>query len=104
MRINRNRRRSARPVFSSVNSSRRRAMARRRMLNSKRRNLIYDTEQERWGENPQLLIPLDYDEKVCYNYDTNPYRTDWGNNHSTCSPSCYILPYWFGRYYGLIEE
>ena len=76
----------------------------KRMLNSKRRNLVYDTEQERWGENPQLLIPLDYDEKICYNYDTNPYRTDWGNNYSTCSPSCYLLPYWFGRYYGLIEE
>ena len=39
MRINRNRRRSARPVFSSVNSSRRRAMARRRMLNSNRQRL-----------------------------------------------------------------
>lgn len=39
MRINRNRRRSARPVFSSVNSSRRRALARRRMLNSNRQRL-----------------------------------------------------------------
>lgn len=39
MRINRNRRRSARPVFSSVNSSRRRAMARRRLLNSNRQRL-----------------------------------------------------------------
>ncbi|MBQ9850129.1 MAG: hypothetical protein IJO36_05475 [Clostridia bacterium] len=76
----------------------------KRMLNSKRRNLVYDTEQERWGEDPQLLIPLDFDEKICYNYDTNPYRTDWGNGTSTCSPSCYLLPYWFGRYYGLIEE
>ena len=76
----------------------------RRALNSKRRNLVYDTEQERWGENPQLVTPLDYDEKICYNYDTNPYRTDWGNGTSTCSPSCYILPYWFGRYFGLIEE
>ena len=76
----------------------------RRMLNSKRRNLVYDTEQEHWGEDPQLLIPLDFDEKICYNYDTNPYRTDWGNGTSTCSPSCYLLPYWFGRYFGLIEE
>ena len=39
MRINRNRRRSARPVFRSVNSSRRRAMTRRRMLNSNRQRL-----------------------------------------------------------------
>ena len=76
----------------------------RRVLNSKRRNLVYDTEQARWGEDPQLFYPLDYDEKVCYNYDTNPYRTNWGNGRSTCSPSCYLLPYWFGRYYGLIEE
>lgn len=76
----------------------------RRMLNSKRRNLVYDTEQERWGEAPQLIAPLDYDEKNCYNYDTNPFETDWGNGDSTCSPSCYLLPYWFGRYYGLIEE
>ena len=76
----------------------------RRMINSNRRNLVYDTEQERWGEDPQLLSPLDYDEKCCYNYDTNPFRTNWGNRSSTCSPSCYLLPYWFGRYYGLIEE
>lgn len=76
----------------------------KRILNSKRRNLVYDTEQERWGEAPQLLVPLDYDEKVCYNYDTNPYETDWGNGHSTSSPSSYLLPYWLGRYYGLIEE
>ncbi|MBR2868727.1 MAG: hypothetical protein IKB88_06670 [Clostridia bacterium] len=74
------------------------------ILNSNRRNLVYDTEQERWGEVPQLLFPLDYDEKSCYNYDTNPFETNWGNNSSTCSPSCYLLPYWFGRYYGLIEE
>lgn len=76
----------------------------KRILNSKRRNLVYDTEQERWGEAPQLIVPLDYDEKVCYNYDTNPYETDWSNGHSTSSPSSYLLPYWLGRYYGLIEE
>lgn len=39
MRINRNTRRSARPVFRSVNSSRRRGMNRRGMLNSGRQHL-----------------------------------------------------------------
>ena len=39
MRINRNTRRSARPVFRSVNSNRRRVMNRRRMLNSGRQRL-----------------------------------------------------------------
>lgn len=76
----------------------------RRMINSKRRDLVYDTEQERWGGEEQLLIPLECDEKVPYNYDTNPYEIDMGDGTSTCSPSCYLLPYWFGRYYGLIEE
>lgn len=76
----------------------------RRMLNSKRRNLVYDTEQERWGGERQLLIPLDADQKIAYHCDRNPFRVDTGRPERASSPSAYLLPYWIGRYYGLIEE
>ena len=75
-----------------------------KMYNSKRKNLVYDTEQEYWGEDPQLTVPLDIDERVPCNYDTNIFQPDCGNSESAPSPSSWLLPYWFGRLFGLIEE
>lgn len=74
------------------------------MLNSKRKDLVYDTEQEKWGGGKQLLVPLAADERPLANYDTNPFRFDGGNSSTAQSPSSYLLPYWFGRYYGIIDE
>ncbi len=76
----------------------------RKMINSNRRNLVYDTEQERWGGERQLKIPLDADQKIAYHCDRNPFRVDTGRPERASSPSTYLLPYWIGRYYGLIEE
>lgn len=76
----------------------------RPMINSSRKGLVYDTEQERWGCEPHLKEALDIDARVVHNYDTNPFRVDDGRPTCANSPSVYLLPYWFGRYYGIIEE
>ncbi|MBQ2848807.1 MAG: hypothetical protein IJE74_11175 [Clostridia bacterium] len=76
----------------------------RPLFNSSRKGLVYDTEQERWGERPQLKEALDIDARVVHNYDSNPFRADEGHGKSACSPTPFLLPYWLGRYYGVIEE
>lgn len=76
----------------------------RRMINSSRKDLIFDTEQEKWGEAPQLKEALDIDSRNYHNYDSNPFRVDNGDGKSACSPTPFLLPYWLGRYYGVIEE
>lgn len=74
------------------------------MLNLNRKDLVFDTVQEKWGGDKQLLIPLDVDERGLANYDTNPYKVTGGRPGRGQSPYSYLLPYWFGRYYGMIEE
>lgn len=76
----------------------------RPLINSGRKGLVYDTEQERWGGSPQLKEALDIDARIIHYNDSNMFRVDEGNGKSAASPSIYLLPYWFGRYYGLIEE
>ncbi len=79
-------------------------LVRRPMINSLRKDLVYDTEQERWGGRKQLKEALDMDARIVYNYDSNPFIPDEGNGRVASPPSVYLLPYWFGRYYGIIEE
>ena len=76
----------------------------RKIYNAKRKDLVFDTAQEHWGGEKQLIIPLALDEKPMFNYDSNPYIFEGGDNKTAICPSCYLLPYWFGRYYGLIDE
>ncbi len=77
---------------------------RRPLYNSSRKGLVYDTEQERWGGVPQLKEALDIDERQIHNNDTNPFMVDEIRSGDAASPTTYLLPYWFARYYGLIEE
>lgn len=76
----------------------------RPVYNSSRKGLVYDTEQEKWGEPVQLKEALDIDARNVHNYDSNPFRVDEGDGRGACSPTPYLLPYWFARYYGIIEE
>ena len=76
----------------------------RPLYNSSRKGLVYDTEQERWGEAPQLKEALDIDARILHNYDSNTFQADEGDATRACCPSAYLLPYWFARYYGIIEE
>ncbi len=74
------------------------------IINSKRRGLVYDTEQEKWGGKPQLKEALEIDERIIHYNDSNMFRIDEGNPSIASCPSTYLVPYWFGRYHGLIEE
>ena len=72
--------------------------------NSTRKKLVYDTEQEPWGEPPQLKVPLPADERSAGRPDNNHFRADGGNGTTSENASFWLLPYWFARYYGLIKE
>ncbi len=73
-------------------------------VNSTRKGLVYDTEQLQWGEPAQLKNPLPYDERPINIDDSNPFRADGGRGLSADDGTFYLLPYWFARYYKLIEE
>ena len=73
-------------------------------VNSKRKDLIWDTQQAEWGEEPQLLRPLPYDEKPVEKYDSNPFIADRTHGGFCVEDgTIFLLPYWLGRYEGLID-
>ena len=72
--------------------------------NSKRKDLIYDTEQEEWHEAPQLKIPLPYDERNVHRPDASVFETDTVDRRHSQEGTLFLLPYWFARYYGLLKE
>jgi hypothetical protein len=67
-------------------------------------DLEFDMGQEKWGGSKQLKVALDIDERVVANFDSNIYRPNNGRGTSAASTGNFLIPYWFGRYYGLIEE
>lgn len=77
---------------------------RRNIYNENRKNLVYDTQIEQWGGDLQLVAPLDIDERSIGNSDSNFFHANSGRPDIAECPSCYLLPYWLGRYYGLIDE
>ncbi len=76
----------------------------RPIINSKRKKLVFDMEPELWGEAPQLKEALDIDSRIIRYSDSNPFLIDDGAEGGAASPATFLLPYWLGRYYGLIEE
>ena len=74
-----------------------------RTENSLRRDLVWDTEQEEWHEEPQLKHALPYDERNVHRPDGSPFRADSGAG-GAADPTIFLLPYWIGRYYGIIGE
>ncbi len=72
--------------------------------NSTRKNLVYDTAQKFWGEREQLLEPLSYEERPLCKWDGNPFRPDGGDSRSAEDGTMFLLPYWYARFYKLIEE
>lgn len=74
------------------------------MENSKRKDIVYDTEQEEWHEEPQVKYPLPYDERNLNRPDGSVFRLDHKFRGNSQEGTLYLLPYWFARYYGLIEE
>ncbi len=97
------------------------------VFNSYRKDIVWDTEQEAMGAPAQLKYPVEYGSRVLVHYDGNQCVCDSGcqefvnvnnktvNRTSTLPstgasgmqammPYIYLLPYWMGRYYGLLGD
>lgn len=98
------------------------------VYNSYRKDIVWDTEQEASGVPAQLKYPVEYWSRLLVNYDGNQFICDSGaeefvaiNTKSTnktstlpgtaganalraSMPYVFLLPYWMGRYYGLLGD
>ncbi len=97
------------------------------VYNSHRKDIVWDHSPEEMGCPPQLKYPVEYDARVLVHYDGNQFVCDSGaeqfvsinskvvNRTSTLpgtnangmraqQPYIYLLPYWMGRYYGLLGD
>lgn len=73
--------------------------------NSLRNDLQWDYSPEEFGEQPQLVEPLPYDEKPVVRYNRNHFHPDSEcKKPSLLEGANFLLPYWLGRYYGVIGE
>jgi hypothetical protein len=71
--------------------------------NSHRADLKWDEGSGRFGEK-QVLDPLPFDERPMMKWNGNPFRVDSGGNGTAEEdPTMFLLPFWMGRYHGLIE-
>ena len=97
------------------------------VYNSHRKDIVWDTEQEGTGVPPQLKYPLEYSARVMVDYDGNQFVCDSGaeefvnintkvvnrtatlpgtfaNGMRAMMPYNFLLPYWMGRYHGLLGD
>ena len=97
------------------------------VFNSYRKDIVWDTEQEAMGAPAQLKYPVEYGSRVLVHYDGNQCVCDSGcqefvnvntktvnrtstlpstgaNGKKAMMPYIYLLPYWMGRYYGLLAD
>lgn len=98
------------------------------VFNSYRKDIVWDTEQEAMGIPAQLKYPVEYSSRPLVHYDGNQFICDSGaeefvdintktvNRTATLPgtkgadgmnmrmPYIYLLPYWMGRYYGLLGD
>ncbi len=96
--------------------------------NSYRKDIVVDTDPEEYGCAPQLKYPVEYSSRLLVNYDGNQFvcdsgveefidinkksanraaalpGTDGANGMRTVMPYIFLLPYWMGRYYGLLGD
>ena len=97
------------------------------VFNSYRKDIVWDTEQEEMGIPAQLKYPVEYSSRVLVNYDGNQFVCDSGaeefveinskvvnrtatlpgtgdNGTRAMMPYNYLLPYWMGRFHGLLGD
>lgn len=74
-----------------------------RMINSKRRNIEMDEEPLKWGERPHVKVPFAWDERPQTRLGIKPFGMDSRQRENTNSGMSFILIYWLGRYFGIIE-
>ena len=98
------------------------------VFNSYRKDIVWDTEQEDMGIPAQLKYPVEYSARMLTHYDGNQFVCDSGaeefvnintkqvnrtltlpgttgaDGTRMAMPYIYLLPYWMGRYYGLLGD
>ena len=73
------------------------------VTNSHRSDVPIDPLSDRFKRR-QALVVLPYDELPMSKWNGNPYNLDGGNGgRSEDDGSYFLLPYWMGRFHGLIE-
>ena len=71
--------------------------------NSVRDDVVIAPKAGRFGE-VESVDPVRIDEQPAGRWNANPYRLDGGGDGSSEEDGAYyLLPYWMGRYHGLIE-
>ena len=74
------------------------------MRNSHRADILHDPQSGRFGEK-QALHTLSPQERSVSKWNHNPYALDGGNEGMGEEDGTFwLLPYWLGRYHGLITE
>ena len=72
--------------------------------NSKRKDLVFDTEQEAWHEPAQTVQALPFDERNVRRPDASCFVLDEPNRHCAEEGTFFLLPYWIARYYDILRE
>jgi len=74
------------------------------MRNSHRADVEIERGSDRFGR-PEATRVLPISERVFELWNSNPYRLDGGNGGmGEVEGTPWLLPYWFGRYHGVIAE
>lgn len=71
------------------------------MKNSHRKDLEYLPENLRGQTTPELISPA---ERRAHRHNSNPFKLDASDSHEMLVGDEFLLPYWMGRYLGLISE
>lgn len=72
------------------------------MRNSGRSDVVLDEVEGRFGE-VQSVVPVSPAERAVMKWNGNPYRLDGGSDgREEDDGTFFLLPYWMGRYYGLL--
>ena len=72
--------------------------------NSHRKDIVWDDAPLAFGGDVQPTEPLPYDEKPASNFDGDVFRADGQNGMEINMPTIFLLPYWYGRWCGLLAE
>jgi PTS system cellobiose-specific IIC component len=74
------------------------------VTNSHRLDVPVDPMRDR-QKRPQALVVLPYDELPMWKWNGNPFNLDGGSGgRAEDDGAFFLLPYWMGRYHGLIGE
>jgi len=73
-----------------------------RITNSHRADIEPNPHRGRHGELISI-VPVPWPERPIHKWNGNPYSMDGGSGHSEECGTFWLLPYWMGRYHGIIE-